>query len=329
MARCVAASRRSRIGWNSISACANRRAASDASSGSNSPRRTFFQRILAHSAASKSGAISWCCLSLRASFVPVPATTRFDRDAGVDDKQAQRSSRPSRSSNSAGVWWRAGVVRARQLSRKMRRKLVWDSLASAWRRMARTSASAEWRNRARRRRGRARGRRRQRVDHEIGAEAGSKLSAGAGRAVASARRRARDSRAAPPGRRAAKPRPDSPGRASSRAATKPSPPLPPGPQRIAMRAARSAPGRPPPRRPPPRRAPSARCPAFRRRSPAGRRGPFRRGSAAQGDGAGPACPEHGVAPIRAQRPAGPSAPPTPHLALFIAAFRAICAHAPA
>jgi hypothetical protein len=74
----VAASSRWCAGRNSTSAASSSRAANRASSLESSSRRTFFQRILAHSAARSSGAISlerW--RSANASPVPSSSTTHF------------------------------------------------------------------------------------------------------------------------------------------------------------------------------------------------------------------------------------------------------------
>ena len=128
----------------------------------------------------------------------------------------------------------------------------------------------------------------ERVDHAVGAVE-SRVAARRGPAPRSERRR---SAASPPSASRRPRRPSStrkPRRARSRAATKPSPPLLPGPQRTTIRPprrARAAPPRPRPRAPPP---PSARCRAFRRRSPTGRPRPSRPASGVRGASAGPAC----------------------------------------
>ena len=74
----VAGSSKERIDDSSISAACRSRAARRASSVESSLRRTFFQRIFAHSATRSSGAISFACRrSANAWSVPASSTTHL------------------------------------------------------------------------------------------------------------------------------------------------------------------------------------------------------------------------------------------------------------
>src|SRR5271170_6080776 len=81
----------------------------------------------------------------RALFLDHP----FDCNAGVDHQVGHRSSRPSRTKSSAGVW-RRPVVSARSSAARASKSISASPL-NVWRRMSRTSASAECPCRAARR----------------------------------------------------------------------------------------------------------------------------------------------------------------------------------
>ena len=86
-------------------------------------------------------------------FCPWLPNYPFNSNAGINDKRGHRSSRPSRCNCSAGVWCRPAVSARSSAARSSNDGSA--SALNAWRRISRTSASAEWPRRAARRLSRA------------------------------------------------------------------------------------------------------------------------------------------------------------------------------
>ncbi len=138
----VAGSSKERVGNSSISAACRSRAARRASSVESSLRRTFFQRIFAHSATRSSGAISFACRRSALPWsVPASSTTHLTAMLASMTRVFTARHRPSRRRTSGKVCCRCFVS-----SRKSAASLSKDGSSSptrACRRISRCSASAE------------------------------------------------------------------------------------------------------------------------------------------------------------------------------------------